>query len=73
METKSEFLTPNTRITFNSLWLAFLKVLILCHFDLEYYIWIKINTSSYAINKVVSQLTFRINPEKIVINIYLIQ
>ena len=35
---KSTFLTSNAKKIFNHLWLAFIKVLILQHFDLESYI-----------------------------------
>ena len=38
MEIRPSFLTPNARTTFNCLWLAFTKALILCYFDLEYHI-----------------------------------
>ena len=36
---------------------AFTKTLIFWHFDPEYHIQIKTNTSSYAIDRVLSQLT----------------
>ena len=35
---------------------AFIQALILNHFDLEYYIWIKINVSGYAIDEIFSEL-----------------
>ena len=35
---KPSFLTLDTKTAFNYLWLAFIKALILWHFDLEYYI-----------------------------------
>ena len=54
MEVGSSFLIPNTRTAFNYLWLTFIKTLILCYFNLEYYIWIKIDTLSYAISRVLN-------------------
>ncbi len=36
---------------------AFVKTLILNHFDLEYYIQIKTDISGYAISRILSQLT----------------
>ena len=48
---KSTFLIPNTKKTFN-----YFKALILRHFSLENHIQIKINTSNYAKNKVLSLL-----------------
>ena len=45
-----KFLTLDTRISFNCLWLAFTKALILSHFDLECHIGIKNNALSYAIS-----------------------
>ena len=38
---KPIFLTPDTKKSFNHLRQAFIKALILQHFDLEYYIWIE--------------------------------
>ena len=48
------FLTPDARETFNHLWLAFTKALILQYFDPESNIWIKTNTLGYAIGGVLS-------------------
>ena len=48
------FLTPNIKKALKLLRLAFIKVLILQHFDLKNHICIKINISSYTINKVLS-------------------
>ena len=50
------FLTPNAKKVFNLLQLAFIKVLILQHFDLESHIRIETNASSYAIGEILSQL-----------------
>ena len=50
------FLTPNAREAFNQLRLAFTQDPILWHFNPEYHIWIKIDTSGYAIGGVLSQL-----------------
>ena len=48
------FLTPNTKTAFNHLRLAFTKAPIHQYFDLECYIWIETNASSYAINGMLS-------------------
>ena len=48
------FLTLDAWIVFNCLWLAFIKALILWHFDPECYIWNEIDISSYAIDSVLS-------------------
>ena len=37
-ENRPSFLTPNAKIAFNHLWLAFIKALIFWHFDLECHI-----------------------------------
>ena len=37
-EAGPNFLTPSARKTFNCLWLAFIKALILWHFDPEYHV-----------------------------------
>ena len=50
------FLTLNAKKAFNHLQLAFIKVLILQHFDSENYIWIKIGALGYTIDGVLSQL-----------------
>ena len=52
---KPNFLTPNAKKALNYLWLAFIKALILQHFDLESHILIETNASSYAIDIVLSQ------------------
>ena len=51
------FLTPNTRRAFTQLRQAFTEALILQHFNPERYIWIKTDTSSYAIGGILSQMT----------------
>ena len=61
-----KFLTPNTKIAFNRLRLAFTKALILRHFDPECHIWIEIDALGYAIGRVLSQLISRTNPNKVV-------
>ena len=53
-KTEPSFLTFNTRIAFNYLWLTFIKTSIFQYFDLKYYILIKINAFSYIINSVLS-------------------
>ena len=50
------FLIPNAKKVFNHLQLAFIKALILLHFDLESYIQIKINILGYSIDRMLSQL-----------------
>ena len=51
---KSNFLIPNAKKTLNYLRLAFIKALILQHFDLESHIRIETNLSGYAIDRVLS-------------------
>ena len=55
------FLTSNAKKAFSSLQLAFIKALILQHFDLENHIWIENHPSSYAIGGVLSQLNLNSN------------
>lgn len=51
------FLISKARLIFIQLKQAFTNVSILCHFDLEDYIRIEINASSYAISMLLNQLT----------------
>ena len=51
---KPNFLTPNAKKAFNHLRLAFIKALILRHFDLESHIRIEIDASNYTIGGVLS-------------------
>ena len=51
---KPSFLTPNANKVFNCLRLIFIEALIFQYFDPEYYIWIEIYTSAYAISGVLS-------------------
>lgn len=53
-EAGSGFPTLRVRLTFTKLREAFIKALILHHFDLEYHIWIETNTLSYAICRILS-------------------
>ena len=53
---ESKFLTSKARKAFNLLWQAFTKAPILWHFDLESYIRIETDVSSYVIDGVLSQL-----------------
>ena len=53
---KPNFLTPDANKAFNYLWLAFIKALILRHFDLKSHIQIETNASGYAIGRVSSEL-----------------
>ena len=48
------FLTFETWQTFIKLKQVFIKVLILNHFDLEHYIFMKTNVSTYIISKIFS-------------------
>lgn len=50
------FLTSRARLTLAKLRQAFIKVPIFYHFDSEYYIRVKINTSGYIFSEVLSQL-----------------
>lgn len=54
---RSGFLTFEAKIAFAQLRQAFIKVLILQHFDPERHIWIETNASRYAIGGILSQLT----------------
>ena len=56
-ESGASFLTPKARSPFNRLWLAFTKAPILCHFNPECHIWIKIDALGYTIGGMLSQLT----------------
>ena len=49
---KPNFSTSNTKKAFSHFWLAFIEASILQHFNLESYIRIEINASSYAIDGV---------------------
>ena len=49
IKTGPGFLIPRAKLTFTMLRQVFVETLILYHFDLEYNIWIEINTSGYAI------------------------
>ena len=53
----SDFLIPGARLAFTKLRQAFLKALILHHFDPERHIRIETDASGYAIGRVLSQLT----------------
>ena len=53
----ASYLTLETRLTFTQLRKVFTKAPILQHFDLECHIQIETNASSYAIDRVLSQLT----------------
>ena len=56
-KTESDFLTSGIRKAFTKLRQAFIKALILYHFDLERHIRIETDASGYAIGGVFSQLT----------------
>ena len=52
-----DFLTLGAKLAFTKLRQAFLKALILYHFNLECYIWIETNILEYVIGEIFSQLT----------------
>ena len=54
------------RLAFTQLRQAFFKALIHHHFDLESHIRIETDASSYAINGILSQLSSKTRPDKIV-------
>ena len=56
-EVESSFLTSGARKAFTKLRQAFIKALILHHFDPEHHIWIETDASGHAIGRVLSQLT----------------
>ena len=56
-KTDSCFLTSGARMAFTKLRQAFIKALILHHFDLERHIRVETDISAYAIGGVLSQLT----------------
>ena len=60
------FLTPDARMTFNYLWLAFTKILILRHFDPECHIRIETDALGYAISGVLNQLASETRPDGII-------
>ena len=60
------FLTPEARLAFNRLWLAFIKALILWHFDPKCHIRIKADASSYAIDNILSQLASKTSADEVV-------
>lgn len=56
----TSYLTPKAKIAFAKWKKAFIKALILYHFQPNWYIWIEIDVSGYAIGGVISQLTLEI-------------
>ena len=52
-----DFFTPGAKLAFTKLRQAFIKALILYHFDPEYHIRIETDVSGYTIGGVLSQLT----------------
>ena len=66
MKDGSKFLTSDARTAFNRLWLTFTEAPILWHFDPECHIRIETNALGYAIDGVLSQLTFRTNLDGVV-------
>ena len=60
------FLTLKIRVVFDQLRLAFIKALILQHFDLECDIQIEIDISGYAIGGMLSKIAFGTRPNGVV-------
>ena len=58
---KPNFLTSNAKKAFNYLQLAFIKALILQHFDSKSHIWIETDILGYAIGEVLNQLNLDSN------------
>lgn len=58
---KVGFFTLKASLVFTWLKKVFIKALILLYFHLEYYIEIKIDTSGYAMNRVIIQLNTKKN------------
>ena len=54
-EIRPSYLNSSNRKTFNCLKLAFIKALILWHFNPKYHIWIKTDILDYVISNVLSQ------------------
>ena len=54
IKAKLKFLTFDTEMIFNYLWLAFIKALILYNFNLKYYIWIEIDILGHVIDRIPS-------------------
>ena len=54
---ESDFFTLGARLAFIKLRQAFVKAQILYYFDPECYIWVETDASSYAIDRILSQLT----------------
>ena len=65
-EARTDFLTPKARLAFIQLRQAFVKALILHHFDPESYIRIETDVSGYAIGSILSQLSSRTKPDGVV-------
>lgn len=61
MGSRIDFLPFKTSLAFTQLKKAFTKAPILYHFDFKCHIQIKTNPLNYAINKILSQLSFEID------------
>ena len=72
-KTRPSFLISEAKAAFNHLQLAFIKTLILWHFDLEYHIWIETKASRYTIGRMLSKLTSGTSPNRVVTKIDLSQ
>ena len=66
-ENDPSLFTFYARTFFKYLWFVFSKASILQYFDLKYYIWIEIDILSYAISGMLSQFTFEIKLNKMII------
>ena len=65
-EARMSFFIPKARLAFTQLRQVFVKAPILHHFDPESYIRIETDTSGYAIGGVLSQLSSRTRPDRVV-------
>ena len=61
-----DLITPKVRLAFTQLRQAFVDAPILHHLNLECYIWIEIDVSSYAISGILNKLVFKTRPDEIV-------
>ena len=66
IKTGPKFLIPDVKTTFYCLRLALTEAPILQHFDWECHIWIETDVLGYAIGEMLSQLTSKINPDRVV-------
>lgn len=60
LASRLSFLTSGAKIAFAQLRKAFIKALILYYLELDWYIWIEIDVSVYAIRGILSHMTLEI-------------